>query len=174
MDTNINVLDELNKGCCMGVDAIDIIIKKVDEFKFKELLENQKNGYEELCNKIDELYREYSNDNIHETNMMEKAMTWYGIQKDTFLDDSTSKLADLLINGTNMGIIEGRKLLNNKIMDKISRKIFRKIKRIRIKKDKYFYVKYLSFILYNISIIYYVFYYFFFIFLKFKLTFKYV
>ena len=37
MDTNINVLDELNKGCCMGVDAIDIIIKKVDEFKFKEL-----------------------------------------------------------------------------------------------------------------------------------------
>ena len=52
MDTNINVLDELNKGCCMGVDAIDIIIKKVDEFKFKELLENQKNGYEELCNKI--------------------------------------------------------------------------------------------------------------------------
>ena len=98
MDTNINVLDELNKGCCMGVDAIDIIIKKVDEFKFKELLENQKNGYEELCNKIDELYREYSNDNIHETNMMEKAMTWYGIQKDTFLDDSTSKLADLLIN----------------------------------------------------------------------------
>ena len=123
MDTNINVLDELNKGCCMGVDAIDIIIKKVDEFKFKELLENQKNGYEELCNKIDELYREYSNDNIHETNMMEKAMTWYGIQKDTFLDDSTSKLADLLINGTNMGIIEGRKLLNNKIMDKKVKKI---------------------------------------------------
>ncbi len=123
MDTNINVLDELNKGCCMGVDAIDIIIKKVDEFKFKELLENQKNGYEELCNKIDELYREYSNDNIHETNMMEKAMTWYGIQKDTILDDSTSKLADLLINGTNMGIIEGRKLLNNKIMNKKVKKI---------------------------------------------------
>ena len=27
MDTNINVLDELNKGCCMGVDAIEIIRK---------------------------------------------------------------------------------------------------------------------------------------------------
>ena len=63
------------------------------------------------------------NDNIHETNMMEKAMTWYGIQKDTILDDSTSKLADLLINGTNMGIIEGRKLLNNKIMNKKVKKI---------------------------------------------------
>ena len=100
--------------------------KRIFEYnneKVQELLENQKNGYEELCNKIDELYREYSNDNIHETNMMEKAMTWYGIQKDTFLDDSTSKLADLLINGTNMGIIEGRKLLNNKIMDKKVKKI---------------------------------------------------
>ena len=54
---------------------------------------------------------------------MEKMMTWYGIQKDTILDDSVSKLADLLINGTNMGIIEGRKLLNNKTMDKKVHKI---------------------------------------------------
>ena len=50
--------------------------------------------------------------------MITKAMTWYGIEKDTMMDDSISKLADLLINGTNMGIIEGRKLLNNKKMDK--------------------------------------------------------
>ena len=40
-----------------------------------------------------------------------------GIEKDTILDTSVSKLADLLMNGTNMGIIEGRKILNNKKMD---------------------------------------------------------
>ena len=30
MDNNINTLDELNKGCCMVVDALDIILEKVD------------------------------------------------------------------------------------------------------------------------------------------------
>ena len=50
-------------------------------------------------------------------------MTWYGIEKDTLTDSSISNLADLLIRGTNMGIIEGKKLLNNKTMDKKVHKI---------------------------------------------------
>lgn len=118
MKNNIDTLDELNKGCCMGMVALDYIMEKVEEFEFRDLLEKQYKEYQELSNRIDELHREYTEDEIHETSMLEKAMTWYGIQKDTILDDSISKIADLLINGTNMGIIEGRKLLNNKTMDK--------------------------------------------------------
>lgn len=118
MENNINTLDELNKGCYMGMTALDFIIEKVDEFSFKELIEKQYKEYMELSNRIDELYREYTDEAIHEASVMDKVMTWYGIQKDTILDDSVSKIADLLINGTNMGIIEGRKLLNNKTMDK--------------------------------------------------------
>ena len=72
---------------------------------------------------LDELYRTKSNKDVHEAGTMTKLMTWYGIQKDTILDNSTSKIADILINGTNMGIIEGRKLLNNKAMDKKTKKL---------------------------------------------------
>ena len=32
----------------------------------------------------------------------------------TLTDNSTSKIAELLLQGTNMGIIEGRRLLNHK------------------------------------------------------------
>ena len=39
-------------------------------------------------------------------------MTWYGIQMKTMTDDTTSKLSELLMKGTNMGIIEGRRLIN--------------------------------------------------------------
>ena len=35
-----------------------------------------------------------------------------------FVDSSTSKISELFLKGTNMGIIEGRKLLNNKNIDK--------------------------------------------------------
>ena len=117
MDNNINVLDELNKGCSMGMVALDYIIKS-DENEFNKLLTNQYKEYEDLSNRINELYDEYTSDKIHETSFIEKAMTWYGIQKDTIMNNSISKIAELLINGTNMGIIEGRKLINNKKMDK--------------------------------------------------------
>ena len=39
-------------------------------------------------------------------------MTWYGIQMNTITDKSNSKISELLMQGTNMGIIEGRRLLN--------------------------------------------------------------
>ena len=118
MNNNMNVLDEINKGCFMGIDALDIVIKKVEDPDFKELLENQHQEYVDLANRIDELYRVYSDKEAHETDMMTKVLICYGIQKDTILDESVSKLADLLINGTKMGIIEGRKLINKKKMDK--------------------------------------------------------
>ncbi len=35
----------------------------------------------------------------------------------TLMDNSSSKIAELLLQGTNMGIIEGRKLLNHKETD---------------------------------------------------------
>lgn len=39
---------------------------------------------------------------------MNKAITWYGIEIKTKLDDSTSKIAELLLQGANMEIIEGK------------------------------------------------------------------
>ncbi len=118
MDTNINVLDELNKGCDMGIEAIEMVLKKNSEHEFQDLLEEFHEKYVELSQDIKDLYHEYTDDEIHEVNQAERLMTWYGIMKDTVFDDSISKLADLMINGTNMGIIEGRKLLNHKMMDK--------------------------------------------------------
>ena len=41
----------------------------------------------------------------------------------TMSDDTTSKLAELIMQGTNMGIIEGRRLLNQKSMEEQVKKI---------------------------------------------------
>ena len=43
---------------------------------------------------------------------MTKAMSWYGIQMKTMTDQSNEKISELLIQGTNMGIIEGVRLQN--------------------------------------------------------------
>jgi len=117
-ETEINVMDELNKGASMGMDAISYVMEKVEDSNFKDLLNTQYEQYEKLSKKICELFPEYNNTREpKETNAMNKMMTWYGINMKTLTDHSNSKIAELLIQGTNMGIIEGRKLLNHKHED---------------------------------------------------------
>lgn len=116
-EVEIDVLDELNKGACMGRDAIHFILDKVEDDALKKELDNQYNKYKEILDKISEIYPEYSDSEPHETNVMNKVMTWYGVEMKTLMDNSTSKIAELLLQGTNMGIIEGRKLLNHKDTD---------------------------------------------------------
>ena len=99
---NLNVLDEINKGATMGMDAISFISQKVEDNKYKD-----------ISARVNKLYNNFAtNKEPHETNTMNKMMTWYGIQMKTMTDDTTSKLSELLMQGTNMGIIEGRRLIN--------------------------------------------------------------
>ena len=116
-EKEVNVLDELNKGACMGRDAIHFIMDKVEDERLKRKLDIQYNKYLDILSKIRRIYPEYSEEEPHKTNVMNKVMTWYGIEMKTMMDDSTSKIAELLLQGTNMGIIEGRRLLNNKNTD---------------------------------------------------------
>ncbi len=113
----VNVLDELNKGACMGQDAIHFVLEKVEDEALRKELTTQYEKYREISQKIHKLYPEYTEGSPHETSTMNKVMTWYGIEMKTFTDKSTSKIAELLLQGTNMGIIEGRKLLNHKQTD---------------------------------------------------------
>ena len=110
---NLNVLDEVNKGANMGMDAISYISEKVSDNQFREVLDVEYNKYKKISQRVNNLYSNYSQKEPHETNAMNKMMTWYGIQMKTMTDDTTSKLSELLMQGTNMGIIEGRRLINH-------------------------------------------------------------
>ena len=109
---NLNILDEVNKGATMGMNAISYVSEKVTDSKFKNVLDIEYNKYKDISTRVNDLYANYSSKEPHETNNMNKMMTWYGIQMRTITDDTTSKLSELLMQGTNMGIIEGRRLIN--------------------------------------------------------------
>ena len=109
---NLNILDEVNKGATMGMDAISYVSEKVKDDSFKSTLNIEYNKYKDISKRVNNIYEHYSEKEPHETNMMNKAMTWYGIQMRTMMDSTTSKLSELLMQGTNMGIIEGRRLIN--------------------------------------------------------------
>ena len=114
MKEDINALDEIHKGACMGKDAIDFVLDKVEDKSLIKELKREYKDYSAIEEKIDKIYQKYSDKDPHSTSAMTKAMTWSGIEMKTMTDKSTSKIAELLLQGVNMGIIEGRKILNNK------------------------------------------------------------
>lgn len=112
-DINVKVLDEVNKGTTMGMDAISYVSEKVGDERFKTVLDVEYGKYKKIANRVSDIYSQYSQEEPQETNKMDKMMTWYGVQMNTIKDKSNSKISELLMQGTNMGIIEGRRLLNN-------------------------------------------------------------
>ena len=112
-ENDMNVLDEVNKGATMGMDAIEFVIKKVGDENFKKTLDLEYNKYKDISRRANELYEDYTYEKEpHETSGMTKVMTWWGVQMKAMNDKSNSNLSELLLNGTNMGIVEGRRLLN--------------------------------------------------------------
>ena len=114
MDINKKVLNEVSKGAKMGMDAIRFVSDKVSDSRFQNVLNVEYGKYKEIFNRVGTIYPNYDKtDDPQETSTMNKFMTWNGIQMKTMTDQSNSKISELLLQGTNMGIIEGRRLLNN-------------------------------------------------------------
>lgn len=106
------ILNEINKGIKMGMDSISNVSEKVQEDDFKKALKFQYDQYNDILNKVNQELSHY-NDFPKELNPMQKAMGWFSVEFNTMEDKSTSKIAEMMIQGTNMGIIKGVKLLNH-------------------------------------------------------------
>ena len=106
------ILNEINKGIKMGMDSISTIAEKVTDDQLKDDLQSEYNQYNEILNDVNAELGKYE-EFPKELNPAQKMMGWFDIQMSTLTDNSDSKIAEILIKGTNMGIIEGVKLLNN-------------------------------------------------------------
>ncbi len=109
---DLEILKEVNQNSKMGMDSLSTIIKKANNSDFKNLLNNQHDEYQNIFDRTQELLVK-QDEGIEDTPVMQKAMSWMGIQMNTLTDTSDSKLSELLIQGNDMGIVKGTKLLNN-------------------------------------------------------------
>ena len=112
MGNAIYVLNEINKGIKMGMDSISNVSEKVEDDNLKNDLKFQYDKYNDILNKVSSELGNYD-DFPQELNPMQKAMGWISVEFNTMDDRSNSKIAEMMLKGTNMGIIEGVKLLNH-------------------------------------------------------------
>lgn len=110
-EKNAHILNEVHKGLVMGMESISVIQSKVGDRNFRDDLNMQYNEYGKVLDKINNRLT-VSDIQIADTNPAEKMMGWASLQMNTMMNKSNSQISQLLIRGNTMGIIEGRKLLN--------------------------------------------------------------
>ncbi|MBQ9297969.1 MAG: hypothetical protein IJ223_02880 [Clostridia bacterium] len=110
-DENVEILNKIHKGIVMGMESISVIEPKVGDRNFRDDLNYQYNEYGKILDKINST-AETSNIQLEDTTTGEKVMGWATLQMNTIMDKSNSQISEILIRGNTMGIIEGRKLLN--------------------------------------------------------------
>ena len=108
----IEILKEISKDSKMGMDSINMVGEKVQDEKFQKLLDEQHNEYQNIFDRTQEILKQHG-ETIEDVPTMQKMMGWMGIQMNTMNDKSNSQLSELLIQGNDMGIIKGHKLLNH-------------------------------------------------------------
>ena len=96
----------------MGMNSISYVEEKVCDKEFKNELSSQYNQYSDILTRIIDSYN-HIGEVPENTKLKDKMQTWVGIQLNTMTDQSNSKLSEMLIQGTTMGIIEGCKLKNS-------------------------------------------------------------
>ena len=106
------ILNELNKGIKMGMDSISNVAEKVQDDNFKQDLKYQYDQYNKILNKVNDELGNYD-DFPKELNPAQKMMGWMNVEWNTIDDKSNSNISEMMIKGSNMGIIKGVKLLNN-------------------------------------------------------------
>lgn len=104
------MLESLYKNVKMGSDSIIKLMDKVTGEEFKAALTKQIDGYEKIAVRV----RRHLNDMglpAKEENPMIKLWSSVGMAMNTMMDSSDSHIAQLIAEGSTMGITDGIKLL---------------------------------------------------------------
>ncbi len=111
MNADAELLNFIFQNSQMGVESLGKILPEVKEGRFKEQLTAQNNEYQ----RIHRLAKEHLNKHGFDEKgigQMQKLMTYMMIDMRLIMDSSQSNIAQMLMKGSNMGIIDAQKNIN--------------------------------------------------------------
>ena len=105
MDQNAKLTKVMCETARMGAEAVSMLLNKTDDEGMRETMLSQKAMYEKFDREGEQMLRE-AGQRTKKQGPLARAGTWMGIQMDTIMDNTPSHLADMLIQGSTMGVIE--------------------------------------------------------------------
>lgn len=119
----IKLLRECDAGIKMGVSSIDEVLEYVSSDELRKMLEECKARHEKIKTRLQELLDDYHDDG-KEPNPMAKGMSWIKTNVKLAVNESDSTIADLMIDGCDMGVKSLSRYLNQyKAADEKSKNI---------------------------------------------------
>lgn len=110
-DDTIKLLNECNSGIKIGVQGINEVIVHADNKQLIAILNKYLKEHERLGNKTHEYLNKF-HDNGKEPSAIATAMSWVKINLTMMQTNQDEHIADLMIDGCNMGIKSIAKYLN--------------------------------------------------------------
>lgn len=108
---NQELLEEIYQATKMGMEATQIVIPKVHDSGLREDIEAQRDSYAEFAEKSEKMLKQNHAEPDNQ-NPIKKATLWGAIEMSTLANTSTEHIAEIMINGTTMGIVDLTKKLN--------------------------------------------------------------
>ena len=108
----INLLRECDLGIAMGISSIDDVLDHVNKEELKDYLISCKKKHIILKDEIKDILLDYGVDG-KDPNFFTKNMSSMKTSIKLAINDSTERIADLMIDGCNMGIKSLSKYLND-------------------------------------------------------------
>ncbi len=104
-DFNEKAINDVYKNAHIALQSISDILPSVEDEGLKAELKEQYEGYEKVIGNISTFMAE-QNITPKDINPLKKAMLWSSIKMKTMFDNSKNQIAEMMINGTVMGITE--------------------------------------------------------------------
>ena len=111
MNDNARLLNFVYQNAQMGVDSIRQLMGIVENKELKEHLKTQFQGYEEFRDTSRQMLEENGYDE-KEISAFSKISSYLMINMQLLTDKSTTHIAEMMIQGSNMGVIDAIKNLN--------------------------------------------------------------
>lgn len=112
-NVDLDLVEKTYQNANMGITAIEEVLDKTKNMQLKQDLEQQLKDYEEIANHAKQELDKH-NVKAMDTSMASKMMLKGNIKMNHFMDQSDSRIAEMVIKGSTMGITQMTKLLNDK------------------------------------------------------------
>lgn len=113
-ELDLAVLNEISKIAKMGMDSISYLAPKVTDKEMRKELVAIYSQYGNTQSQINQHFEKYG-EIPDSTPLKDKMMSFAGVQFNTLKDKSNSHIAEIMIQGTLMGVIQCQKILNCKL-----------------------------------------------------------
>ena len=102
---NQKALNDIYKNAHIALQSISDLLPAVDDEGIKKELQEEYEGYEKIIGNISTFMAENAIE-PKDVNPFKKAMLWSSIKMKTLMNNSKNQVAEMMINGTVMGINE--------------------------------------------------------------------